>query len=424
LAVELAAGFTSLDGKLTDQDGAIVAVDVPYRQQGGVVAYDPDGNSSQISFSLATTPQHGHAWTNQYTSVNAPYNADHTQVGTDWVAETGAWQYFSQRGDTYSGVDPFSITVTDAQGASTNVNISATHAGTSAAGGGGKKPVTLDLNGNGLHYIGIDDSKAYFDINNDGWREHIAWLAPDDGLLVRDIGSDGKIDRYDEISFTSYLAGAKTDLEGLTAFDSNHDGLLSRLDTRWKEFAIWQDKNSDGTSDAGEVRTLDDIGIAQIGLVSDHQIRTVDGVTEHGQSQFVWTDAHGGQTGAVGDVSLPFDMADRLPAEATTAPATAPVQAVAEPVMATEVTAEVAAEVASLIESARQFPSLPPIPPAAMTPMHMALLMNQMINALTADPDAAPLTFVPMDGEAQPQHALAHTQDEWEQVACAPKGES
>ncbi|MES2399942.1 MAG: cadherin-like domain-containing protein [Pseudomonadota bacterium] len=404
-------GLTNLDGRALNEDGVYVDVDVPYRQQGSIVAYDPDGNSSQISFSLATTPQHGHAWTNQYTNINAPYNADHTQIGGDWVAETGAWQYFSQRGDPYSGGDPFNITVTDAQGASTNVNIGAYHTGSSAAGGGGKKPVTLDLNGNGLHYIGIDDSKAYFDVNNDGWREHIAWIAPDDGLLVRDIGDDGRIERYDEISFTSYLIGAKTDLEGLTAFDSNHDGVLTRLDTRWKEFAVWQDKNSDGVSDPGEVRTLDDIGIAQIGLVSDHQIRIVNGVTEHGQSQFAWADLQGGQTGTVGDVSLPVDLAARVPASGALTPA-----------LHTSLPAiPVIAEFGSEVVAAPPLESLPTssIPPATMpTPMQMALVMTQMINALTA-PDSGPLTFIPLGNETEPQQALEQTQDHWEQVALA-----
>ncbi|MES2191634.1 MAG: cadherin-like domain-containing protein [Pseudomonadota bacterium] len=405
-------GFTGLDGRAVNQDGVYVDVDVPYRQQGGVVAYDPDGDSSQISFSLATTPQHGHAWTNQYTSINTPYNADHTQIFNDWIAETGAWQYFSQRGDAYTGGDPFNISVTDAQGANTNVNIGTYHTGSSAAGSGGKKPVTLDLNGNGLHYIGIDDSRAYFDINNDGWREHIAWLAPDDGLLVRDIGNDGRIERYDEISFTSYLIGAKTDLEGLTAFDSDHDGLLSRLDTRWKEFAVWQDKNSDGVSDVGEVHTLDATGIAQIGLTSDHQLRIVEGVTEHGQAQFVWTDAQGGQTGAVGDVSLPVDMMARLPAAGSTS---------TESLTTIPVVAGGRSEASSATgtEPIAESFSMSPIPPATMpTPMQMALVMTQMINALTA-PDSGPLTFIPLGTEAEPQQALEQTQDHWEQVALA-----
>lgn len=373
------AGFSYIDavGGYDESGNPLSYVDDPYRQQGGVVAYDPDGNSSQLSFSISGSPQHGHAWANMYTSSTAPGSLDHTQAGPYWVGETGAWQYYSQRGDGYTGVDYFTVRATDSGGAVVDRTIGVTHTGSPAGGGGGgKKPVTLDLNGNGLHYVGIDDSNAYFDINNDGWREHLAWLAPDDGLLVRDIGGDGRINRYDEISFTGYMPGAKTDLEGLGAFDSNHDGILSRLDTRWKEFAVWQDVNGDAVSDAGEVHTLDDIGIEQIGLTSDHQTRTVNGVTEHGQAQFAWTDAHGGHTGVVGDVSLPFDMEARLPA----------------------------------IEAFASTPNA--ITP---TPMQMALLMNQIINALTAAPDAEPLTFIPLCNEVE----LPPAQDQWEQVANA-----
>jgi hypothetical protein len=366
-------GFTSLDGRAINLEGFYVDIDVPYRQQGGVVAYDPDGDSSQISFSVATSPQHGHAWTNQYTSINAPYSADHTQIFNDWIAEAGAWQYFSQRGDGYTGGDPFNISVTDAQGATTNVNIGAYHTGSSAAGGGGgKKPVTLDLDGNGLHYIGLDDSQAYFDVNNDGWREHLAWTSAGDAFLVLDKGMDKVIDQFDEISFTGYLPGARTDLEGLAAFDSNGDGLLSRLDTRWREFAVWHDADGNGISTPCEVHTLDEIGITQLVLTSDHQLREVDGVTEFGQARFTWAD---GTTGAVGDVALPVG---------------ATVVAVA-----------------------------PPAVQPALTPEHLALLMVQMISAVTAAQEIAPLAVVPMSGELEPQHALMAIQTEWEQTGQA-----
>ncbi|WP_395057389.1 cadherin-like domain-containing protein [Polaromonas sp.] len=429
-------GFDSADAGAADESGPY---DDPYRQNGAVIAFDPDGNSALLGFSVGSTPQHGHAWANQYTASNAPGSIDHTQAEAYWAGQTGAWQYYSHRGDGYAGGDPFTITVTDSGGASANASVNTAHVGSSIGGGGGKKPVSLDLNGNGLQYIGLDDSQAYFDVNNDGWRERIAWVAADDGLLVRDIGADGKIERYDEISFTSYLTGAKTDLEGLTAFDSNHDGVLSRLDTRWKEFAVWRDTNNDGVSDVGEVITLDDIGIAQIGLASDHQTRMVDGVTEHGQAQFVWDEQHGGHTGAVGDVSLPFDANDRLPAVAAQSLARAvtpdhvetPVVAVAEarvekvpaPAVMDALARMAAIEALDALDDYEMLPRpepvvLPPIPPAdGPTPMQMALVMLQAINALTADRDAPPLVFVPLGGVQEPASALTQAQDQWEQAA-------
>ncbi|MCZ8256980.1 MAG: tandem-95 repeat protein, partial [Polaromonas sp.] len=366
------------------------AVDDLYRQGGNAVAYDPDGDSSAITFSIGSGPQHGHAWANQYTSLQADRWIDHTQAPAHAVAQTGAWQYYSQRGDPYAGADAFTLTVTDGDGASTQVAVNTAHVASSASGGGGGKPVTLDLDGNGLQYVGLDDSQAYFDLNHDGWRERLAWVAGGDALLARDIGGDRVIDRAVEISFVGYLAGARTDLEGLAAFDSNGNGLLDRLDARWHEFGAWRDANGDGTSAPGEFRSLDEIGITQIGLQSDHQIRQFEGVTEFGQSRFTWAD---GRTGAVGDVAFAADGTAhdnaRLPGA-----------------------------------SSYPMPDTMPAAPVAMTPEHIALLMAQVISTATAAWERASANDMPM-GRSGPaddqdaQHALAATQAQWADAAQA-----
>ncbi len=463
-------GTDPLDATRYDSDGNPTLADDLYRQNGTVEAYDPDGNSSAISFGVAAGPQHGHAWTNQYTSQTAPTEIDHTQAAYYAVAQTGAWQYYSQRGDGYDGADPFAIAVTDGDGATTNVAINAVHKSSQVSGGGGKKPVTLDLTGNGLQYIGLDDSKAYFDVNNDDWREHLAWVASDDGLLVRDIGSDGVIDRFDEISFTHYQPGAKSDLEGLTAFDSNRNGLLDRLDARWREFGVWQDSNGDGVTQTGEFNTLDHIGITQISLHSDQQFRQpVQGVTELGQSHFTWADGH---TGAVGDVVLAVESlqlmqaAHSVPAgqaaqagdaavdntitittaatKATTSdissdttPATTSANFPADPVsqnipptapnsaslvaVAIPVSAVPVAEAVELVAD----PALQPAAAPAFwpTPEHTALLMAQMVSTITAgweqqSDSEIPLVYVPAVGSDTHEALLAQSAP-WEQMACA-----
>jgi VCBS repeat-containing protein len=283
-----------------------------YRQNGGVVAYDPDGDSHAVTFSIGITPQHGHAWVNQYTNATAPVHLDHTQAGFYSVAAKGAWQYYSTRGDTYSGADAFQVYVTDSAGASTSITVNATHTASSPAGGSGKKPVTLDLNGDGLQFIGLDDSKVYFDVNDDGWRERMAWVGAGDGLLALDTQGDHAIDKWNEISFVSYKEGALTDLEGLQAFDSNGNRQLDRLDARWHEFGAWVDANADGVCETGEFKTLDDLGIASINLTSDHQVSTpAYGVTVVGQSSFTTVD---GKTHAVGDVVFAVDTMHALPA--------------------------------------------------------------------------------------------------------------
>jgi len=48
-------------------------------------------------------------------------------------------------------------------------------------------PLAIDLNGDGVHLIGVDRSKVYFDFEGDGFRERAGWVAPEDGLPVRDL---------------------------------------------------------------------------------------------------------------------------------------------------------------------------------------------------------------------------------------------
>lgn len=131
------------------------------------------------------------------------------------------------------------------------------------------KPIVIDLSGdNKVELIGLDESGVLFDMDGDGFKENTAWVGPNDGLLAYDKGGDGKIAQADEIVFARYAAhpGA-SDLEGLRAgFDSNHDGALDARDTGFGLFGVWRDANQNGRTDAGEFRTLADLGILSISL--------------------------------------------------------------------------------------------------------------------------------------------------------------
>jgi Ca2+-binding RTX toxin-like protein len=174
-------------------------------------------------------------------------------------------------------------------------------------------PVVLDLDGDGLEIaIQTGLAEAYFDFDGNGYRERTAWVGKDDGFLVIDLaangsaGADGKIDQAKELVFTKWVEGSTSDLDALRAkFDSNHDGVLDANDTRFGEFRVWQDKNQNGITDAGELRTLTQAGIKQIGLVSDRKSSVLaDGSIVQGQAQYVTSD---GLTRTVGDVGLMHD---------------------------------------------------------------------------------------------------------------------
>ncbi len=124
------------------------------------------------------------------------------------------------------------------------------------------EPVGIDLANNGLQLVSMDKSTAFFDMDDDGYRERTGWVGPDDGLLVIDLDGDGVIDKAKEISFKLWSPDATSDLDGLRlAFDSNNDGVFNAQDARFSEFRIWQDQNQNGISEAGELTTLAERGL-------------------------------------------------------------------------------------------------------------------------------------------------------------------
>jgi hypothetical protein len=161
-------------------------------------------------------------------------------------------------------------------------------------------PVTLDLDGDGLEFVS-SSAGAAFDYDGDGIREATSWVGKGDGILVRDANGDGIANNAGEISFS---VGGSTDLEGLRLqYDSNGDGKLSADDAAFASFGVWQDANGNGSTDAGEYRSLTELGIASIALTSDGKAYLGgDGeVIVHGEASFTRTD---GSTAAVGDVAF------------------------------------------------------------------------------------------------------------------------
>jgi Ca2+-binding RTX toxin-like protein len=167
----------------------------------------------------------------------------------------------------------------------------------------GGKPIILDLDGDGVELVSVEDSTAFFDINDDGYREHMGWVAPDDGLLAYDHDGDGIIDKRSEIAFVDYVAGAQTDLEGLRFFDTNLDGVLDANDAEWSSFGVWQDADGDGETDAGEFTTIEDSGISSINLTSDG-VMYVDG-GNHVFGTGIYENADG-SVGEFADVGLDY----------------------------------------------------------------------------------------------------------------------
>jgi Ca2+-binding RTX toxin-like protein len=180
-------------------------------------------------------------------------------------------------------------------------------------------PIVFDLGGAGLDHA-FGQEKVAFDVDGDGKGEPVRWIAPEFAFLAFDRDGDGRIGSGLEISFTQDKPGAKTDLEGLAAFDSNHDGSLSAADLRFGEFLLWQDANSDGVSQAGELRTLTEAGIVSLSLAGTPTGRTfanTDGNVILNSGSFTFAD---GRKGTIGDAALRATLADAAAAAAAATP--------------------------------------------------------------------------------------------------------
>ena len=94
-------------------------------------------------------------------------------------------------------------------------------------------------------------------------------------------------------------------MSGLAAaFDTNHDGKFNAQDAKFDEFAVWQDANQNGISDAGEVYKLSDIGMISLKLNTDNVLRQpAAGVTEFGQTSAQFTN---GSSMLIADVAFAY----------------------------------------------------------------------------------------------------------------------
>lgn len=163
-------------------------------------------------------------------------------------------------------------------------------------------PVILDLDGDGISLRSKADGVS-FDMNADGVADTTGWVGKGDGLLAYDANHDGRITGAGEL-VSEYLApGTPHSLAALATFDSNGDGRIDASDAAYADLLVWRDGNADGISEAGELSTLKDAGIAAISVVSRDASGSINGNRVLATSSMTMTD---GQTRDVAAVS--FDV--------------------------------------------------------------------------------------------------------------------
>ena len=179
-------------------------------------------------------------------------------------------------------------------------------------------PIVLDLNGNGVSLVDNRNTKVSFDWDGDGQRDQTGWIGKDDGFLFIDRDNNGTVTNAGELSFTSDKEGAKSDLDGLRAFDSNGDGIFSSADDQFSQFKVWRDKNGNGRVDKKEILSLQAASVASIDLAGE----AINQSWEWGENITVNTGSFtrtNGTLGSFSDVALSYDTASSQNAAISTA---------------------------------------------------------------------------------------------------------
>ncbi|MEM9219436.1 MAG: Ig-like domain-containing protein [Cyanobacteria bacterium P01_F01_bin.150] len=124
----------------------------------------------------------------------------------------------------------------------------------------GITPIALDLNGDGVQTLSIDDG-VMFDMLNTGTAVNTGWISGEDAFLAIDNDGDGLISSRAEL-----FGGAQVGdgFAKLASFDSNGDGLVNESDAQFGEMKLWQDANENGVTDPGELVSLESAGITDL----------------------------------------------------------------------------------------------------------------------------------------------------------------
>jgi hypothetical protein len=156
-----------------------------------------------------------------------------------------------------------------------------------------QSPLVLDLNGDGVHTVDTS-AGVVFDVLGTGSKQVTSWVDRHDGLLAIDLNGDGQINNGTELfgSGTQLANGNKAadGWQALKQHDTNWDGHINAADAVFSQLRVWVDANGDGVSDAGELRTMEDVGIVDINLAADDAMVEQNGNVLRGFSSYTTKD--------------------------------------------------------------------------------------------------------------------------------------
>jgi hypothetical protein len=149
-------------------------------------------------------------------------------------------------------------------------------------------PLVLDITGNGLqasngqylpgHPV-VEDRVILADFYGDGFEIGMEWVGPQDGLLVAP-KADGSVDM--SCLFGS-AGGYDNGYEKLSLHDTNNDRVVNGEELNG--LSIWQDANGNGRAEAGELKTVQELGITSISLAEKNYVSSF---TMNGETHKMW----------------------------------------------------------------------------------------------------------------------------------------
>ena len=172
-------------------------------------------------------------------------------------------------------------------------------------------PLTLDLNHNGtIDLVSINNSTAFFDLDDDTLREKVGWIKPTDGLLVLDENNNGSVDNINELFGHSNEDGTQTTgTQELATHDSNSDEKIDSSDSVFSQLKVWQDLDQDGITDAGELTSLSSHNITSINLTATTVNQNIEGNVILSTGTYNYTDTKGAsQTSSYANLNLAIDQ--------------------------------------------------------------------------------------------------------------------
>jgi tetratricopeptide (TPR) repeat protein len=129
-------------------------------------------------------------------------------------------------------------------------------------------PILIPLEAGSFNEFVDEQAGVAFDLDGSGLKRKWGWLTPKAGWLVFDPEKKGKIDSalqmFGNVTFWIFWPDGYA---ALSALDDNGDGMLSGSEL--SGLAVWNDRNSNGVSEPGEVIPVEALGIESISCHSE-----------------------------------------------------------------------------------------------------------------------------------------------------------